>query len=108
MAKGMGNFGNMQGMMQKMQKVQKEMEAEQAAIEASVFEASDNNQLVTVKMTGRKQLVELNIAEALVDPEDVEMLQDLILATVNDALNQVDETTKQRLGKFTQGLNLPF
>lgn len=108
MAKGMGNFGNMQGMMQKMQKVQKEMEAEQAAIEATVFEASDNNQLVTVKMTGRKQLVELHIAEALVDPDDVEMLQDLILATVNDALNQVDETTKQRLGKFTQGLNLPF
>lgn len=108
MAKGMGNFGNMQGMMQKMQKVQKEMETEQAAIEASIFEASDTNQLVTVKMTGRKQLVELNITEALVDPEDIEMLQDLILATVNDALNQVDETTKQRLGKFTQGLNLPF
>lgn len=108
MAKGMGNLGNMQGMMQKMQKMQKDMEKEQAAIEATVFEASDNNQLVTVKMTGRKQLVELDIAEALVDPEDIEMLQDLVLATVNDALNQVDQTTQQRLGKFTQGMNLPF
>lgn len=108
MAKGMGNLGNMQGMMQKMQKMQKDMEKEQAAIEATVFEASDNNQLVQVKMTGRKQLVELNLAEALVDPEDIEMLQDLVLATVNDALNQVDEATQQRLGKFTQGMNLPF
>lgn len=108
MAKGMGNLGNMQGMMQKMQKMQKDMEKEQAAIEATVFEASDNNQLVTVKMSGRKQLVELDIAEALVDPEDIEMLQDLVLATVNDALNQVDQTTQQRLGKFTQGMNLPF
>ncbi|MGO4937382.1 YbaB/EbfC family nucleoid-associated protein [Fundicoccus sp. Sow4_H7] len=104
----MGSMGNMQGMMQKMQKMQKDMEREQAEIEATVFEASDTNQLVTVKMTGKKEIVELEIAPDLVDPDDIEMLQDLVIATVNDVINKVDETTATRLGKYTQGLNLPF
>lgn len=106
--RGMGSMGNMQGMMQKMQKMQKDMEREQAEIEATVFEASDTNQLVTVKMTGKKEIVELEIAPDLVDPDDIEMLQDLVIATVNDVINKVDETTATRLGKYTQGLNLPF
>lgn len=101
-------MGNMQGMMQKMQKMQKDMEKEQKAIETSIFEASDNNNLVTVKVTGAKRIVELEIKEDLVDPEDIDMLQDLVIVTVNDALAQVDKATEQRLGKFTQGLNLPF
>ena len=101
-------MGNMQGMMQKMQKMQKDMEKEQKAIETSIFEASDNNNLVTVKVTVAKRIVELEIKEDLVDPEDIDMLQDLVIVTVNDALAQVDKATEQRLGKFTQGLNLPF
>lgn len=105
MARGMGN---MQGMMQKMQKMQKDMEKEQKSIETTIFEASDNNNLVNVKVTGTKQIVELDIKEALVDPEDIEMLQDLVIVTVNDALAQVDKATEERLGKYTQGLNLPF
>ena len=94
--------------MQKMKKMQKDMEKEQKAIETSIFEASDNNNLVTVKVTGAKRIVELEIKEDLVDPEDIDMLQDLVIVTVNDALAQVDKATEQRLGKFTQGLNLPF
>ena len=97
-------MGNMQGMMQKMQKMQKDMEKEQKAIETSIFEASDNNNLVTVKVTGAKRIVELEIKEDLVDPEDIDMLQDLVIVTVNDALAQVDKATEQRLGKFTQGM----
>lgn len=108
MAKGMGSMGNMQGMMQKMQKMQKDMQKEQEAIEASIFEANDNNNLVAVKVSGKKEIVELNIAQELVDPDDIEMLQDLIIATTNAALQQVDEAMTSRLGKFTQGLNLPF
>lgn len=108
MARGMGNMGNMQGMMQKMQKMQKDMEKEQKNIEASIFEASDNNNLVNVKVSGTRQVVELNIKPELVDPEDVEMLQDLVIATVNQALTEVDRVTAERLGKYTQGLNLPF
>ncbi|MDO4431973.1 MAG: YbaB/EbfC family nucleoid-associated protein [Aerococcaceae bacterium] len=106
--RGMGNMGNMQGMMQKVQKMQKEMAKEQAAIEATIFEASDAQQLVTAKVNGKKELVELNLSEQLVDPDDVDMLQDLVIATVNMALKQVDEATETRLGKYTKGLNLPF
>lgn len=101
-------MGNMQGMMQKVQKMQKEMAKEQAAIEAEIFEATDTNQLVVARVNGKKELVELNVSEQLVDPDDVEMLQDLIIATVNEALKRVDEATESRLGKFTKGLNLPF
>lgn len=106
--RGMGNMGNMQGMMQKVQKMQKEMAKEQAAIEATIFEASDSQQLVVAKVNGKKELVELDIASQLADPDDVEMLQDLVIATVNQALKQVDSATEQRLGKYTKGLNLPF
>ncbi|WP_028124838.1 YbaB/EbfC family nucleoid-associated protein [Eremococcus coleocola] len=104
----MPNMGNMQGMMKQMQKVQKEMQAEQANLEASVFEAQDTNRLVQVKVNGKKEIIELNIAADLVDPDDIDMLQDLVIATVNDALGQVDRATEQRMGRFTQGLNLPF
>ncbi|SEP89485.1 hypothetical protein SAMN04488558_10326 [Ignavigranum ruoffiae] len=106
--RGMGNMGNMQGMMQKMQKMQKEMQKTQAEIEASVFEVSDSQNLVTVKITGKKEIVELVINEALVDPDDIEMLQDLVLATVNQAIQKVETTQEEKLGKFTAGLNLPF
>ncbi|MBG9987837.1 YbaB/EbfC family nucleoid-associated protein [Aerococcaceae bacterium DSM 111176] len=105
--KGM-NMGNMQGMMKQMQKMQKDMKKEQEALEATVFEAADANNLVQVKMSGKKELIDLQIDEALVDPDDVDMLQDLVIATVNDALTQVDKTTEERMGRFTQGLNLPF
>lgn len=105
--KGM-NMGNMQGMMKQMQKMQKDMKKEQEALEATVFEAADANNLVQVKMSGKKELIDLQIDEALVDPDDVDMLQDLVIATINDALAQVDKTTEERMGRFTKGLNLPF
>ncbi|MBD3949023.1 YbaB/EbfC family nucleoid-associated protein [Tuanshanicoccus lijuaniae] len=106
--RGMGNMGNIQGMLQKAQKLQKEMDKEQAKIEETVFEKSDNNQLVTVKMTGNYQITELTIAPDLLDPDDVEMLQDLVLSTVNDLITDINTTTKERLGKFSKGMNLPF
>lgn len=105
--KGM-NMGNMQGMMKKMQKMQKEMMSEQKALEESLFEATDTNQLVHVTVNGKKEIQELTIQPALVDPEDVDMLQDLVITTINDALAQVDQATEDRMGRFTQGLNLPF
>ncbi len=108
MVKGMGNMGNMQGMMQKMQQMQKDMEKEQSAIQNTDFTATSVNNLVTVKVSGKKEVLEIELAPALVDPDDIEMLQDLVLATVNDALKQVDQTTQARMGQFTKGLNLPF
>lgn len=103
-----GGMPNMQGMMKQMQKMQKDMKKEQKAIEETIFEASDAQSLVTVKMNGKREIVELNVNEILVDPDDVDMLQDLIIATTNDVLRKVDKATEERLGRFTQGLNLPF
>ncbi|MBG9982861.1 YbaB/EbfC family nucleoid-associated protein [Aerococcaceae bacterium DSM 111020] len=105
--KGM-NLGNMQGMMKQMQKMQKEMKNEQEALEATEFEATDANKLVRVTVSGKKEIVDLEIQEALVDPDDIDMLQDLVIATLNDALQQVDQATEERMGRFTQGMNLPF
>lgn len=108
MVRGMGNMGNMQGMMQKMQKMQKDMEKEQTAIQNTEFTATSVNELVKVKVSGKKEVLEIELAPALVDPDDIEMLQDLVIATVNEALSKVDQTTEDRMGKFTKGLNLPF
>ncbi|MGX7107283.1 YbaB/EbfC family nucleoid-associated protein [Hutsoniella sourekii] len=103
--RGMGNMGNM---MQQMQKLQKDMEKTQKELEASVYQATDTNQLVTVKVNGKREILELTIDEALVDPDDIDMLQDLVIATINEALAQVDQATQDKMGRFTKGLNLPF
>lgn len=108
MARGMGNMGNMQGMMQKVQKMQKEMAKEQKNIEETVFEKSDSNQLLSIKMTGKKEVTDITVSPTLMDPDDTEMLQDLLIATLNELIVEIDQTTEERLGKFTKGLNLPF
>lgn len=102
---GMANF---QGMMQKMKKLQKDMEKAQKQIEETIFEVSDSQNLVQVKMNGKKELTDLVINEALVDPDDINMLQDLVISTVNDAIKEVEAKTEATLGKYTKGLNLPF
>ena len=62
--------------------------------------------MVAVTVTGHKEVVDVEIKEA-VDPDDIEMLQDLVLAATNEAMNKADELTQERLGKHTQGLNIP-
>ncbi|AXY24578.1 nucleoid-associated protein [Suicoccus acidiformans] len=104
----MRGMGNMQGIMKQMQKMQKDMEATQKELENSTFVSEDTNQLVRVEVNGKRQLLDLTIQEALVDPDDIEMLEDLVLATVNEALAQVDEETQAKMSRFTQGMNLPF
>ena len=64
--------------------------------------------MVKVAVTGQRELVDVNLDPTVVDPDDIEMLQDLIIVAVNDALKKVEETTNSTMGKFTQGLNLPF
>lgn len=105
--KGM-NLGNMQGMMKQMQKMQKDLKKEQQEIEETIFEAKSANDLVTVKINGKREVIDLVIDETLVDPDDIEMLQDLVITTLNEALQDVEKTTEARLGRFTQGMNLPF
>ena len=102
--KGMGNMNNM---MRQMQKMQKKMMKAQDELHEMSFEASVGGGMVTVTANGKKEITDIQINEEVVDPDDIEMLQDLILAAVNDVLNQIDEKTNETMGQFTKGLNIP-
>ena len=104
---GMGGMGNMQGMLQKVQKMQAEMQKVQAELQARTFESTSGGSAVKVTVTGKKELTGVVIDPQVVDPEDVEMLQDLILAAVNEALHQVDTVTEAEMNKVTGGLKIP-
>ena len=93
---------NIQAMMKQAQKMQKELLSKQAEIEKMEFES--NQGFVTVKMNGKKEVLSIKIDEAAVDPEDVEMLEDMVLTAVNDAIKQVEELTETKMGKFTSGM----
>jgi DNA-binding YbaB/EbfC family protein len=99
--------GNMQQLARQAQKLQQQMAEMQAALDAREFEASAGGGMVTVKVNGKKELLALTIKPEAVDPEDVEMLQDLVLAAVNEALRQAAETIEREMGKMTGGLNMP-
>ena len=104
---GMGMGGNMQQLARQAQKLQQQMTEKQAELEAQEFEASAGGGMVTAKVTGKKQLVALTIKPEAVDPEDVELLQDMVLAAVNEAIKQADETVEREMGKLTGGLGMP-
>ncbi|RYL94205.1 YbaB/EbfC family nucleoid-associated protein [Sporolactobacillus sp. THM19-2] len=99
--------GNMNNMMRQVQKMQKQMAEAQEKLKDEIVEGTAGGGVVTVKANGHKQIVDVAIQPEAVDPDDVDMLQDLVLAAVNDALTKADELTAQRLGKFTKGMNLP-
>jgi len=71
------------------------------------IEGTAGGGMVTVIVSGHKEVVEVNIKEEVVDPEDIEMLQDLVLAATNDALKKAEDLTNQTMGQFTKGINLP-
>ncbi|WP_020674738.1 YbaB/EbfC family nucleoid-associated protein [Geopsychrobacter electrodiphilus] len=101
MAKGLGNIMKQaQQMQQRMARVQQELEARQV-------EASAGGGMVTAVVTGKMQLVSLKIEKDVVDPEDVDMLQDLVSAAVNEALKKSQEMMQEEMGKVTGGMNLP-
>ena len=93
--------------MQQLQAMQREMEKMQADLEEKEVEASAGGGMVTAKVSGKKQLLELNIDKDAVDPDDVETLQDMIIAAVNEGLRQIDEMQENEYGKLTGGLNIP-
>lgn len=99
--------GNMNNMMKQMQKMQRDMAKAQEELKDKVIEGTAGGGMVTVKANGHKEIVDIAIKEEVVDPDDIEMLQDLVLAATNDALKKVDEMVSQDMGKFTKGLNIP-
>lgn len=103
----MFNQGNMAGMMKKVQKMQADMKKMQDELKKKTVEVSVGGGVVKVVMNGEKQMQSLVIDKAAVDPEDVEMLQDLILSAVNQSMVKVDEMMASEMSKLTSGLNLP-
>lgn len=99
--------GNMQAMARQAQKLQQKMMEMQAELEAREYEASAGGGVVTAKVNGKKELLALSIKPEAVDPNDVEMLEDTVMAAVNEALRTASETTEKEMGKLTGGLNIP-
>ena len=99
---GMGGFGgmNINQLMKEAKKMQADMEKSQEELAAKEFEATAGGGAVYVKVSGSKELKEIKIQKEVVDPEDVEMLQDLILTSVNEALRKVDSEQAASLGKY--------
>ncbi len=93
--------------MQQLQAMQRQMESMQAELEEKEVEASAGGGMVTAKVSGKKQLIDLTIDKDAVDPDDVETLQDMIIAAVNEGLRQIDEMQENEYGKLTGGLNIP-
>lgn len=102
-----GNMGNMGAMMKKVQKLQGQMTKLQEELKGRTLEASAGGGAVMVVVTGEKKIQSIKINPSAVDPEDVEMLEDLVAAAVNEALTKVDDMMSQEMGKLTGGLNLP-
>lgn len=98
---------NQMQQMQAMQAMQAQMEEAQAEIDAKEIETTAGGGAVKVKINGKKEILELNLDQEVVDPDDVEMLQDLVMAAINEAMRQVDEMTSAEMEKLTGGMGLP-
>ena len=99
--------GNMQQLARQAQKLQQQMAKMQEELEAREYESSAGGGMVTVKVSGKKELLDLVIKPEAVDPDDVEMLQDAIMAAVNEGLRIASETMEKEMGKLTGGMNIP-
>ena len=104
---GMGNMGNMAGMMKRVQKMQNEMKKMQDELKRKTVDVTAGGGAVKIVMDGEKQVQSLTLDPDAVDPEDVEMLQDLLTAAFNEATRKVDDMMKAEMGKLTAGLGLP-
>lgn len=106
---GGGMPGNMTNLMKQAQRMQRQMEEGQKELETKEFTASAGGGAVEATVSGKKELLKVTLSQEVVDPQDVEMLQDLILAAVNEALRKADEASSELMGKMTGGLGgLPF
>ncbi len=98
---------NMNSIMQQAQKMQENIQIKQAELDEAVYEVKAGNGMVDISITGKRQITALKINPEVVDPEDIEMLEDIIAAAVNEAVRMVDEKTEEEMSAITGGLNLP-
>ena len=109
---GGGMPGNMANLMKQAQRMQRQMEENQKEMETKEFTAKAGGGVVEVTVTGKKEITKVKLSQEVVDPDDVEMLEDLVMAAVNEALRMADEANAELMGKMTGGLGmgggLPF
>lgn len=105
-----GMPGNMNNLMKQAQKMQRQMEEAQKALEEQEVTAAAGGGAVEVTVSGKREVTKVKLSEEVVDPDDIEMLEDLIMAATNEALRQVEEASQQSMAQITGGLggSLPF
>lgn len=101
---GGGIPGNMNNLMKQAQRMQKQMEEKAKELENKTWEASAGGQAVTVTVNGRKEIESVKLSKEVVDPDDIEMLEDLIVAATNEALRKMEEESSAVMGQITGGL----
>ena len=101
---GMGMTGNMNNLMKQAQKMQRQAEENQKALEEKEFTAKAGGGAVEVTISGKKEVTKVKLAEEVVDPDDIEMLEDLIVAATNEALRKVEQESAAMMSKLTGGL----
>ena len=99
--------GNMSNLMKQAQRMQRQMEEGQKELEIKEFTAAAGGGAVEVTVSGKKEIVGVKLSQEVVDPDDIEMLQDLIIVAVNEGLRQIDEISSTEMGKLTGGLGIP-
>ena len=102
-----GGPQNMQSMLRQAQKMQENIEAKKTELEEKEYVVSSGGGMVEVTANGKHEIKAIGINPEVVDPEDVEMLEDMILTAVNDAMKQIDELTEKEMAKVTGGMKLP-
>ena len=103
-----GMPGNMNNLMKQAQRMQRQMEETTKELEEKEYTAAAGGGAVTVTVSGKKEVVKIKLAEEVVDPDDIEMLEDLIMAATNEALRQMEELSQQSMSKITGGLGGGF
>ena len=103
---GGGMPGNMNNLMKQAQRMQRQMEESQKDVEAKEITEKAGGGAVEVTVTGKKEITKVKLSEEVVDPDDIEMLEDLVMAATNEALRMADEANAEIMNKMTGGLNL--
>ena len=96
--------GNMNNLMKQAQRMQRQMEEKTKEMEEKEWEATAGGGAVTVRVSGKKEVLSVKLSEEVVDPDDIEMLEDLVMAAVNEAIRKMDEMSTQKMSKITGGL----
>ena len=105
---GMGGGMNMNNLMKQAQKMQQQMMEAQEALSAKSLEVTSGGGAIKIVISGTKEIKEIKLKPDVIDPDDIEMLEDLLLSAINEAFRQADELSNKEMGKFTGGMGLPF